>query len=164
MTGINYRETECAICGSTEHIQHHHIVPKNDDTIVCICAKCHSECHPDVPKGLFFHKFQGRHWDNISASAIARMFGVHPSTVIRNAKKLNLLGGVLSNESMQLIKDNMSRKDCVNDKGIKRVGVLMDEKLWANVRAQALLANKPLSRWIEEAFLSKLNGNNNEKS
>jgi len=47
---------------------------------------------------------------------------------------------------------------------IKRKAIDVNDEIWRKVKAAALIANKPLSRWIEEAFLSKLNGNNNEKS
>lgn len=43
---------------------------------------------------------------------------------------------------------------------MKRKAIDVNEEIWRKVKAAALLDNKPLSRWIEEAFLSKLNGKN----
>lgn len=35
------RATICTICGSTERVQHHHLVPYNANNFINVCHKCH---------------------------------------------------------------------------------------------------------------------------
>lgn len=85
----------CQECGSTELIQAHHEIPGDDNSLVALCAECHSKKHPDVPRALFFNKRLQPYWHNKSASSIAKELGVHPRTVIRTAKKLGIVTGEL---------------------------------------------------------------------
>ena len=86
----------CQKCGSTEFIQGHHRVPKDDSTIIPLCADCHSKKHPDVPRGLFFAKSHQPYWENKSASSLAKLLGVHPRTIIRASGRLSISKGILS--------------------------------------------------------------------
>ena len=95
----------CQECGSTEFIQAHHTIPGDDDSLICLCADCHSKKHPNVPRALFFvTKIRQPYWHNKSASSIAKEMGVHPRTIIRIARRLEILPGELSKESEQRIK------------------------------------------------------------
>lgn len=59
----------CQECGSTELIQAHHEISGDDDSLVALCAECHSQKHPDVPRALFFSKGIQPYWKNISATS-----------------------------------------------------------------------------------------------
>lgn len=93
----------CQECGSTEFIQGHHQMPKDDSTIIALCADCHSKKHPNVPRGLFFVKNHQPYWENISASSLAQSIGVHPRTVIRVVRKLDIAKGFLSDANRKRI-------------------------------------------------------------
>lgn len=94
----------CQECGSTELIQAHHRIPKDDSTLICLCAECHSNKHPDIPKALFFTRLTQPYWSNKSASSLAKENNLHPRTIIRRAKKLGLLNiGILTPESEMMI-------------------------------------------------------------
>jgi len=93
----------CQQCGSTENIQAHHIIPKDDSTLIVLCGLCHSDKHPNVPKNLFLNKNNQPYWENISASTIARNVGVHPRTIIRRAKQLQIPKGIISLENIENI-------------------------------------------------------------
>lgn len=100
----------CRECGSTELIQAHHEIPGDDDSLIALCAECHSRKHPNVPKALFFAKGQQPYWHNKSASSLARELGAHPRTIIRVAKRLGILSGELSPWDEELIKHNLRKK------------------------------------------------------
>lgn len=89
----------CQECGSTEFIQAHHQIPKDDDSLIALCAICHSKKHPDLPLGLFFSINHQPYWHNKSASSLAKECGVHPRTIIRIALRLHIAKGILSSES-----------------------------------------------------------------
>ncbi len=93
----------CQECGSTEFIQGHHQTPKDDSTIIPLCASCHSKKHPDIPKRLFFVKNHQPYWENISASSLAKQLDRHPRTICRIARKLGITKGILSTHDMALI-------------------------------------------------------------
>lgn len=82
----------CQICGSDFAVQAH--APNRDHNDwhngVALCANCHADQHPDVPRGMFVAKQHQPYWHNISARELARRFGCHSRTVIRQAKKLNI--------------------------------------------------------------------------
>lgn len=99
----------CQECGSTEFIQAHHQIPGEDDSLVVLCAECHSKKHPDVPKNLFFNKNCQPYWCNKSASTLARQLAVHPRTIIRTAKKLGILKGTLTVDDETLIKSTIPK-------------------------------------------------------
>ena len=87
----------CSICGSTENIQAHHEVPKDDSTLISLCGSCHADRHPDIPRSLFLClKSHQPYWENKAAGTIAKATGAHPRTIIRNAKKANINKGQLS--------------------------------------------------------------------
>ena len=86
----------CQECSSTELIQAHHKIPGDDDSLVVLCAECHSRKHPDLPKALFFNKGIQPYWHNKSAGSLARELKVHPRTIIRAARKFGILQGELS--------------------------------------------------------------------
>lgn len=96
----------CQKCGSTELIQAHHEIPGGDDSLIVLCAECHSKKHPNMPEALFFNKRNQPYWHNKSASSLAKELGVHPRTIIRAAKRLEILPGELSPWDEELIKNN----------------------------------------------------------
>jgi len=95
----------CQECGATELIQAHHEIPGDDSSLVVLCAECHSKRHPDLPRGLFFDKYLQPYWYNKSASSIAKELGVHPRTIVRVAKRLNIAHGELSTKDQARIKN-----------------------------------------------------------
>ncbi len=106
-TNANYT---CQECGATELIQSHHQVKGDDNSLIALCANCHSKKHPHVPHGLFFNKQNQKYWYNISASSIARSAGCHSRTIIRKAKRLGLLDKrVLLPTDIELIKSKVRR-------------------------------------------------------
>ncbi len=111
----------CQECGSTELIQVHHEIPGDDNSLIALCAECHSKKHPDVPMALFFSTNHQPYWHNKSASSLAKELGVHSRTVIRAAKRLEISPGELSQWDEELIKNNipkLNRKP--EDKTIKK--------------------------------------------
>lgn len=115
----------CQECGSTELIQAHHLIPDDDDSLIVLCAECHSSKHPDVPRALFFSNGIQPYWYNKSAASLAKAFGVHSRTIIRNAKKLGILSGELSPWDEELIKNSIKKlnKGHKPDKGHKPVQI-----------------------------------------
>jgi len=97
----------CQECGSTELIQAHHEIPGDDSTLIVLCADCHSQRHPNMPKALFFNKNIQPYWHNKSAASLAKIWGVHPRTVIRIAKRLGIARGELSVNNQELIKNGI---------------------------------------------------------
>ena len=94
----------CIECGSTEFIQAHHQIPKDDDSLIALCAVCHSKRHPKVPRKLFLSQNNQPYFTNISASSIARELKVHPRTVWRTLKKLGISPGLLSQIDENLLR------------------------------------------------------------
>lgn len=94
----------CQECGSTEFIQGHHQKAGDDSTIICLCAECHSQKHPNLPRALFFSERHQPYWFNKSASSLAKEIGVHPRTIIRLAKKYGVLSGELTTKDELFIK------------------------------------------------------------
>lgn len=53
---------ECAICGSREFLEFHHIIPKSKggsddyDNIIVLCACCHANIHERAFNPLNYHK------------------------------------------------------------------------------------------------------------
>ncbi|KKN34681.1 hypothetical protein LCGC14_0791080 [marine sediment metagenome] len=45
----------CQECGSREKIQGHHKIKNDDDSLITLCALCHSKSHPDMPQALFLN-------------------------------------------------------------------------------------------------------------
>lgn len=99
----------CQECGSTEYAQGHHIVPKDDSTLICLCGECHSQKHPDVPKQLFFLKSHQPYWHNKSAATLARQWGICSRTVIRAARRIGILSGTLSSLDEEALKRNINK-------------------------------------------------------
>jgi len=94
----------CQECGSTELIQAHHEIPGDDNSLIALCAECHSKRHPDVPKALFFSTNIQPYWHNKSASSLAKELSVCSRTVIRAARKFKVNQGRLSDGEETLIK------------------------------------------------------------
>ena len=118
----------CSKCGSTERAQAHHRVPKEDDTLIILCAECHSLEHPDIPKALFFCNNNQPYWNNKSASSIARELGIHSRTVIRAARILNLSRGELSPWDEQLLVAHLNRYKTVREDKQRRRKELSKER------------------------------------
>jgi len=66
----------CQECGSSELIQAHHEIPGNDDSLIALCADCHSKRHPNMPRTLFFNSRLQPYWHNKSASSLAKDWGI----------------------------------------------------------------------------------------
>ena len=85
----------CEICGSDQMVQAHG--PSGDHSDWrngrCLCAGCHADQHPDIPRSLFFTRTHQPCWPNVSARALAVEFGCHNRTVIRAARRLNVPTG-----------------------------------------------------------------------
>lgn len=92
----------CQECGSTELIQAHHEIPSDDDTLIALCAECHSRRHPNVPKGLFITakptKSKPKYSrnrnllrlyrdNNYTLRSLARMFHISPNRVYQIVKE-----------------------------------------------------------------------------
>lgn len=86
---------QCQACGSDNMVQAHAPGGNHSDwrTGVCLCAHCHSQEHPTVPRNLFFTAKQQPYWTNISARAIAEELKCHNRTVIRAARDLGIAQG-----------------------------------------------------------------------
>lgn len=86
----------CEFCGSSQMVQAH--APNGDHSDwregICLCAGCHANQHPGMPRNLFFTEMQQPYWPNVSARALATEFGCHNRTIIRAAKKLRIASGV----------------------------------------------------------------------
>ena len=141
----------CRECGSTELIQAHHEIPGDDDSLVSLCAECHSRKHPDVPKALFFSNIQQPYWHNKSASSLAKELGAHPRTIIRAAKRLGILPGELSPWDEELIRSNIKpigrriiRMDNNNEVRKLRTQLMLDQQEFADVMA---VDKGTVSRW-----------------
>lgn len=106
----------CIFCGSTEYIQGHHLVPRDDDSIIPLCAFCHHSFHPRLPLGLFTSKEHQPYWNNRSAASIAKEMGVHPRTIYRRAKKLNIPKGYLTPIDEERLKVSLGRKRTMRSK------------------------------------------------
>jgi len=111
----------CQECGSTEMIQAHHQIPKDDSTLICLCAECHSKRHPDIPRALFFNKNTQPYWENKSASTIAKEVGLNPRTICRRAKRLGISKGILSEADEILLKKRHEKVQYIPHPRIKKV-------------------------------------------
>jgi predicted nucleic-acid-binding Zn-ribbon protein len=100
---------ECQECGSTELIQAHHEIPGDDNSLIALCADCHSRKHPNVPKALFFNHNNQPYWHNKPASSLAKKWKVSSRSVIRAAKKLGIQSGELSPWDEELIRNNIPK-------------------------------------------------------
>jgi len=95
---------QCQECGSTEFIQAHHMIPRDDSSLVVLCGDCHSKQHPHLAPSLFTSLSQQPYWLNKSAAALARSWGVHSRTIIRAAKRLGLGQGSLKPKHETLLR------------------------------------------------------------
>ena len=54
---VKKREQTCVLCGTSEHLEHHHIDlnPLNNslENVVRICSECHKECHRQEMSGIY---------------------------------------------------------------------------------------------------------------
>ena len=89
---------KCTECSLTHHLQVHH-TSYNPVLLICLCAKCHSRKHLNVPREAFFSNHtNGHYWENSSAISIARQLGCHCRTITRHAQKL----GIFSSKEISL--------------------------------------------------------------
>lgn len=96
----------CEKCGSTEYIQAH--APNSDHSDwtkgIALCAGCHADEHPSIPRKLFLNKNHQLYWPNISVTSVAVELGSSRRTVIRVARALNIARGIpLSDEDLDHI-------------------------------------------------------------
>ncbi len=99
----------CQECGSTELIQAHHEIRGDDNSLIALCALCHCHRHPDLPRALFFNKRSQPYWWSKSAASLAKALGICSRTVIRAARKLNILPGELTAYNEELIRNNIPK-------------------------------------------------------
>jgi len=99
----------CRECGSTELVQGHHVIPGDDSSIIPLCAGCHADKHPNVPRALFFARVHQPYWYNKSAATLAKEWNVHSRTVIRAARGLKIPRGELKPWDEELIKQNIKK-------------------------------------------------------
>lgn len=102
---------QCRQCGSTELVHAHHEIPGDDSSLVALCAECHSKKHPDLPRSLFFNRGIQPYWHNKSAASLAKELGVCSRTVIRAAKKLEILPGELTTKDERQIRQIVSLRN-----------------------------------------------------
>jgi hypothetical protein len=91
------RDKACQVCGSTENLQAHHIVPISEggadipENGEALCAGCHADKHPDVPRELFFNGASGRNLQSgWNATSVAAEIGCCTRTVVRAAHNLGI--------------------------------------------------------------------------
>ncbi len=132
----------CQECGSTEFIQGHHQIPRDDSTIIPLCADCHSKKHPDVPVRSFFNKSHQPYWENISAASLARQLGKHPRTIYRIAKKLGITKGVLSDEAKTAIVNGLTHRMYSEPSPVYVFKCLRCEHEWASRNQRPLRCAK----------------------
>jgi hypothetical protein len=75
--------------------------------MVSLCANCHCEKHPELPRGLFFNKNNQPYWHNKSAASLAREIGVSSRTVIRKAANLKINRGHLNKKDEQILRKSI---------------------------------------------------------
>lgn len=106
-TNANWR---CQICGSAEYLQAHDPTRRHTDPRdgICLCATCHLNQHPNLPKELFLTKESRQpYWKNMSASSVAKMLRVHSRTIYRWAKKLDIPKGDITNKQIDEIRKHL---------------------------------------------------------
>jgi len=91
------RDRVCQHCGGAELLQAHHKEHRanggSDDPSngVALCAGCHADEHPDLPRDLFFIKAfgptNGKGWP---ATYVAGLLHCHPRSVVRHARKAGI--------------------------------------------------------------------------
>ena len=118
----------CQECGATEFIQAHHEIRGDDNSLVVLCANCHSRRHPELPKGIFFARQLQPYWYNKSASTIAKQLNVHSRTIIRAAVRLGIKRGVLTPFDEELIKNNIPKLKIKQAKPRRVKEVVVEEK------------------------------------
>jgi len=110
------RDKCCQECGRIENLQAHHIIPISEDgpddpaNGIALCASCHADRHPDVPRNLFLNGASGisppAPWN---ATSLAAELGRCKRTITRAAKALEIpkLGAqwAFYEEDKQAIKD-----------------------------------------------------------
>lgn len=92
------RDKVCQECGSDSNLQAHHnilVSQGGSDNLgngVALCAECHADRHPNVPRGLFTEHATGAvvgaKWN---ATSLAAVLGCCERTIVRTARKLGIL-------------------------------------------------------------------------
>ncbi len=113
----------CQKCGSVEYPQVHHIAPVKDyplfqylpDNGLTLCVYCHADAHPEVPRNLFIaNVIKAEKEGYISAGKLAKELEVHPRTIVRRARKLDILKPMqkwmFTKKEVDLIRENPCRE------------------------------------------------------
>lgn len=100
---------KCVECGATEQLQAHHVIPGDNSTLICLCAECHANKHPEVPRNLILSKNSQPYWENISAASLAKTIGYSSRTVIRHSRRLGIKKGILSDEDRAILIQSVTR-------------------------------------------------------
>ena len=89
---------KCAVCGSTENLQKHH-VSYNPEMIINLCIDCHQKRHPHhgVGTSSFENKLEGNKEDfkklwkkEVPYKELTNIFNVSIMTIYNWSRKLNL--------------------------------------------------------------------------
>ena len=100
----------CQECGSAINIQAHHKKRGDDNSLICLCAECHSKRHPkNMHNFITAPKCCRSYWENKSLYAVSKEAGVSASTIIRVARKLSIRKGILSSDDELAIKHSLRR-------------------------------------------------------
>ena len=156
------RDKDCQHCGNQELLQAHHILLRSNggsddpENGVALCAGCHADEHPDIPRNLFFIKAFGPYspygWP---ATYVAGLMNCHPRTVVRWAKRQGIartgLCWAFSEDDLvtfERVKPRHGTEDST------QIVVKTPEEIRCRAKAKAALEGKSLSSiitaWIAE--------------
>jgi len=150
------RDKVCQHCGGTELLQAHHKEHRanggSDDPSngVALCAGCHADEHPDLPRDLFFIKAfgptNGKGWP---ATYVAGLLHCHPRSVVRHARKAGIKreGSYWAFTEDDLAKLRSEIHQLTNSKSANFT--IGDDDLWRKFRAGCILHGTNASQAIE---------------
>jgi len=88
------RDKECQVCGTIENLHAHHIIPVSiggldvSENGEALCASCHADRHPDVPRGLFLISVSGKaNGNGKPATILAAELDCCVRTIVKIARK-----------------------------------------------------------------------------
>ena len=154
------RDKVCQHCGGTELLQAHHKEHRanggSDDPSngVALCAGCHADEHPDVPRALFFIKAfgptNGKGWP---ATYVAGLLHCHPRSVVRHAKRLGIKREghywAFTEDDLIILRD-MITPPLTQTSCCTHLILYIAEDLKRKAKARAALEGKSLSRVVSE--------------
>lgn len=113
------RDKSCQGCSSVMRLQAHHIVPlsmdgaDNIDNGIALCAECHANKHPNIPRNLFLIQSEGprinAQWNRTSLAAHLKC---STRTITRAARRLDITKNgcnwAFTNDEADQIKQSIS--------------------------------------------------------